>query len=649
MRASALVVTLLLAASASAQTPRERLRGSRRLGRVGGGQQPPTFELLKGGGGVSHVMTAPLDSLFSAEMTGNWFALRGDGTTAGTVALSATGSPTTQTDRVCPSGPDCASVSSQRLDGTDDAYKTADLASPTGDVSCWAVVRQDDIAAGYMLVSKDSNEATNRALEFSTDTTGRVRWDVYKTDGSATSYVTGANAVTAGLNHFIVGTYDFVTDGTSVSKVYVDGSQSGATVSTAVGPLQAAASTFWGVGYREYGGAQGFRKGNVLSAGCTEKVLSAATITAMNTAVRAQLQGSRGETVTTTRSTVRSCIEDTSQTGSLLAANRPCVRDGALEVYGAATNLVIRSGELGHAAWSLYGLPTAPTRTANAAIASDGTKTAAQLAYPAVANTATHESVIYATAFAGTAAAYTGSIDVMKASGTGSTVYLWFQNQGTGAIAGSAASCALSTTKYTRCTVTATLTAVNYHLILGFSPTKIGSGATSDVTVYASAGQAELGSAAKPYCPTTTAAATCNADVVSVSTTGWPNATGELRLTFSPFSTTGNQYLLDSRSADNTGMAVLVSSSTLIAHMGTAGSATTVTSGVLTWTPGQAYAIRVRWGSGNIYVYRDDVLVASNVTGTANMPTHHSTAKIGSRYTDTEQANGLLHSIEVRP
>ena len=88
MRALALLVALVAADVCAASRP------SRDVDRPDGAS--PAFSLLPGGtgAGVSHVQTN-LDQLFASEMVGNWWALRGDGTTAGPVALSPVGSPST--------------------------------------------------------------------------------------------------------------------------------------------------------------------------------------------------------------------------------------------------------------------------------------------------------------------------------------------------------------------------------------------------------------------------------------------------------------------------------------------------------------------------------------------------------------------------
>jgi hypothetical protein len=62
-----------------------------------------------------------------------------------------------------------------------------------------------------------------------------------------------------------------------------------------------------------------------------------------------------------------------------------------------------------------------------------------------------------------------------------------------------------------------------------------------------------------------------------------------------------------------------------------ASASTNLNSNALTWTAGQTYRAKAVWGAGNLYLYRNDVLVANIVNGSAVMPTaHQSPMYIGS-------------------
>jgi hypothetical protein len=469
------------------------------------------LRVLPAGSGQSH-FTTDLYTQFSSEFTGNWFYLKNDGTQpSGSVALSAVGSPTTQTDTICPSGPNCDSVGSVRLNGTSQSYKTADTASPTGDFSVCALFRADNFdTAAKMLVGKNSNEASNQSTQFYVSTAAQITFLVAKSDASNTSI--GGDTLTPGGLYFACGTYDFVSDGASLMKTYLNGVQHGSASSTAVGPPQVAASTYWAVGEEEYAGFRYWLQGNVFAAFMTEKVLSADTIAAMSKAALGHLSGSYGETITVTRTGATSCESENGDALTKLHTNRPCVRKGGLQVYGSATNTVLRSEEIDNAAWSTEVNPGSLTITADAAVAPDGTKTAETIGYPAVAagQWAMRYQII-----TGTAASWTGSVYLKKVSGTDSTIKLWWRNSGTGALVAQT-NCSVSTTAWTRCSVTGTLTAVAYRLVLGNSEAHTGA-TSSDIVVAAWGAQAETGSIATPYIRTAGSTATRNADAVSMS------------------------------------------------------------------------------------------------------------------------------------
>jgi hypothetical protein len=366
------------------------------------------------------------------------------------------------------------------------------------------------------------------------------------------------------------------------------------------------------------------------------------------------LGGSYGETLTFTRASGKHA-ESGSGVQTLLSNNQPGVEPKGLLMEAAGTNLCIRSGALDNAAWSLFGNGSAaPTRTANASAAPDGNVVATRLDYPAVANTAGHESVIFSTAFAGTSASYTASIWLKKVSGSGSTVYAFFQNQGTGALTGTPTACAV-TTEWQRFTVTATLAAAtNYFLIIGFSPVKLSSGATTAVVVDAWGAQAELGTFASSYIATLGTSATRVAETASVSSAAFPITAGSVELDYTPSwggTPAANRVLFDTRKAAATddGLIAYIDTSRLLNLITDGATTFTLSSAALTWTAGQRYRMRFVWGGGNLYMYRDDVLVASDTSAVRPMPTQHSgTCWLGSDYTGGATAYGHISNFSVR-
>jgi hypothetical protein len=95
-----------------------------------------------------------------------------------------------------------------------------------------------------------------------------------------TSTVSSAVNLAQGTWYHAVFTYDYVASGTSVGKCYINGSQSGSTNSTMVGPEDDLAADFQ-VGARQYTTSRLFLTGYVDELGFWNKVLSTAEITAL--------------------------------------------------------------------------------------------------------------------------------------------------------------------------------------------------------------------------------------------------------------------------------------------------------------------------------------------------------------------------------
>jgi hypothetical protein len=172
------------------------------------------------------------------------------------------------------------------------------------------------------------------------------------------------------------------------------------------------------------------------------------------------ITGTRGETVTFTRSSTAYCTKADGTMVSL-TSNQPRVSlvSGApmLLVEGAGTNLLLRSQELDNASWSVGNAGDSPTRTANASTAPDGTATAERIQY--VGNPV-NESVVYQT-FVSTATTHTCSAYVKGNGGSGNIDLGIFQ----GTYAQSA--CAYTNGTWSRCTYSRVLAAANATPYLG--------------------------------------------------------------------------------------------------------------------------------------------------------------------------------------
>lgn len=258
------------------------------------------------------------------------------------------------------------------------------------------------------------------------------------------------------------------------------------------------------------------------------------------------LSGGRGETVTTTRATVSTC--STSGTGSPtvtdLASGAPCVEPKGLLVWGARTNLVLRSEEFDNASWQKNSgggtPPGAPTVTADSSdlVAPDGSQTAEKIVFPAVSGAGNYSLV--AQTWTATAAAHSWGVWLRTLTGT-ATVYVFATPDGS---TYHRTACSVTTT-WSRCLVeNKTLTALNWNPSIGVDLRDAGQSAQSAQTVYAWGYQINTGAVAAPYCPTTSAAATCNADQVrpgSIATGSTPS----MALTFTPYVLANNQYVLN--------------------------------------------------------------------------------------------------------
>ncbi len=165
------------------------------------------------------------------------------------------------------------------------------------------------------------------------------------------------------------------------------------------------------------------------------------------------------------------------------------------------------------------------------------------------------------------------------------------------------------------------------------------------VTVGMEAAQNEVGAFATSYIPTTTAAATRNADVLTVPTTGWSAAAGTWVLNIVG-GTTGGSYPL----TFNPGSANQVS----LANAGngwsttTYDNTTTLNKMAMLGTIANNHVIAARWGASAVGVYQDGVAgTTATGAGTGVITTLPATARIGSSSATANFVNGLLGPIAI--
>lgn len=366
-----------------------------------------------------------------------------------------------------------------------------------------------------------------------------------------------------------------------------------------------------------------------------------------------QLGGSFGETLTCTRASAK-YAENGSGILTALTNNQPAVEPKGLLVEAAATNLLLRSAEINTngagAPWYHSQSGSSITVTANAAVAPDGNTTAEQVAYGATTD-ALDYSVVSQGVAATNATAYTVSIWARMASGTG-TIYLCATPDGS-TFAGRTA-CALTTTwQRFSLTFTASSTAT-WYFQTGVDRRDAQQSGQAAQTVYLWGAQYETGSFASSYIATAGTTATRVVDTASVSTSNFPIAAGTVEFDAVPSwggTPAATRVLFDTRKAAATddGVVAYIDTSRQLNFLVDGASATTITSAALTWTAGTRYRVCAIWGHGNLYLYRDEVLVASNTTGTRPMPAQHSgTCWLGSDYSGANQFYGHISNFSVR-
>lgn len=303
---------------------------------IGAGGASTVFALLRGGSGPATVDVANFCENYASIMTGSYFCQDNPFTSVGQ-PMSGVGSVGAPVDMLCSSGSNCASVQSAYVNngGVAGFLRSAPNNGLTTDWIACALFSAEAVGTAKVVFAKDGL-ASNRVFNISVNAAAALEASVYKSNVSGTTISGGT--VTAAAWHIGCLTYDFVTDGTSIERLYLDGSQV-AVSTTAVGPAQNVGQ-YYEVGTN--GSGSNLFTGRVAVSFATETLLDATSVAAISSALLPPIQGSRGETITTTRSSVRECCgAGSSNSGcSLLPTNRACVSASSLSVSGAATNLV---------------------------------------------------------------------------------------------------------------------------------------------------------------------------------------------------------------------------------------------------------------------------------------------------------------------
>jgi hypothetical protein len=210
-------------------------------------------------------------------LTGGYFCLNGDGTSAGSLAVSAVNSPNVAT--VTLSDADSSwDVSGFTLDA-DDHYKTAAVATPSGDFTgCVHLVIAT--TSGHQWIAKD-DQASNRSW-FMQQNNNAVY--VAHFSSLATRDNNAAQAFSVGEDYVICSSYHEVADGTSELRTYANGSLIGSRSDLGSDTVSGSGDG-WYVGTRPGEFATPF-DGTILGAFMTERALTLVEIQTLTTALR---------------------------------------------------------------------------------------------------------------------------------------------------------------------------------------------------------------------------------------------------------------------------------------------------------------------------------------------------------------------------
>lgn len=449
-----------------------------------------------------------------ATKTGVWGCLRADGgTTAwdGGAWLVATGTsaPAQEAPVVCPNGPSCGALA---------AARTQYVTGATGGQFGWEGTPHAPAAGAYTdcvhlaLVAKDFQTVFAHA---ESGATNNVIWqtklnstdvDFYYSPGGGAGPIRRTVSLTAYAPHVLC-----VTCPASqlTGQAYLDGVASGATFTCAI-----AAGSTEPLRVSGYGDGTYPLNGSLLfGAFHTEAQLSAGAVASLSLATLASQPYGLASNATAvnlafTRTTATTCDSMVNgaagATGSILPAGRACVTRQGLRPQASAQNLAVRGDELDNAGWTAVGTPT---ESGDTALSPWGLLTADTIGDDDGAALEGEQQTLT------TSAGQPYTLSVYARTGTGNKLRL--SNDGT--------LCDFNTTadlvRYSCTDASASGTSTVQQLLFGHAASDMGN------LILASA-MFNSGSAALPYCPTTSSAQTCNADAPSFTGLSLSTASG---------------------------------------------------------------------------------------------------------------------------
>ncbi len=165
------------------------------------------------------------------EVAGSTIAVDSWGTNTGTLSGGAT-VPQFQTTG-------CVSGNCLLFDGTDDYVDVLDSTNlnPTNEitVSAW-IKRTGKLSDTDIIISKD-NVGTKRQYSLYIDPNNNFYFIIFKSGISYKSIPSFSAYISLNIWYHVVGTYKYVTDGTSIMDLYVNGSKNAIQVTNAAGPI----------------------------------------------------------------------------------------------------------------------------------------------------------------------------------------------------------------------------------------------------------------------------------------------------------------------------------------------------------------------------------------------------------------------------
>lgn len=354
--------------------------------------------------------------------------------------------------------------------------------------------------------------------------------------------------------------------------------------------------------------------------------------------------GALGQTMDFTRATTKNYVSSAG-VYSTIASGKPAIEVGKGQFLEAAhTNLAVRSEDFGSGSgpWVVLGNAANPVVANNVIAAPDGNLTGQKLTtQQATIAGGTYSQIRQQVTGATNGATYTFSVWLQ--AGTATSIALIIND---GVAVTAFTTCNL-TAAWQRFSVTQQVAATTIYPSIIWSQDTVPV-ASSGLFVYCWGMQLESGGFPHTYVTTLGATAAGNKDQASFPATGLPVAAGSIQFGFTPLWSTPNATatLVDTRQTDQTaGFGLYVDTARKLSWQ--AQNATALQSAALTWTPGTQYQIRAQWGAGKVYLFRNDVLVASDTSGSGTMPTAQTTLRLGDGYNSASPLDGYLSALSI--